>query len=548
MKNPKIKLLDKLNKLKLIMVLVMVFCSSPHFGLQVAEDEIRIDRTIEFENYTGPHTRVDTVDSIRSIGRQLARGARDSKDGQFGYHMRYTIIRATSTEEAGKYSADIFSIDRQARVSHVRNIRRILAAYLQTMYGYSSENAWTLATFLTYYNAVYRGNIDYFSPRYKSVVMKHINAENAGLATSYREWAGKTRMLIPLRDDRKEGDLDLIDPDLISDRQVVEEMRKDPDAIEDRKDMTDIKERVIERDKDEIEREKEEIRREETRLAERERELEDAKRDPDKSADEIAKEEEKLRAEREELDKRIEKTEDKEEVVREREDTLREERREIRSDEVARDIDRDPDKARETLREQQRELEAREDRLRQEQLHQNIYQDKFYYLKINEYKPGGHYFNEMYMVDPAEKQIVLKSPVENIAGSRYDIFSEGVVIITRNPRGRDVHNLMMLDRNTLDRKAASADNIFWRSFVVVRDEHIYAIINDGGKFYLGKFNKNLQAVAKSSDRINENTFITFYQNFVFINRHDREILVLDKDSLKTLDVVKPADVQKMTRN
>ena len=60
----------------------------------------------------------------------------------------------------------------------------------------------------------------------------------------------------------------------------------------------------------------------------------------------------------------------------------------------------------------------------------NIYANKLYYLKIKEYLDGGHYNNEMYMIDAATMKVMFKSPAEYICGSRYDVFSGGVVVIT----------------------------------------------------------------------------------------------------------------------
>lgn len=515
-----------------ISLILALFVGNIANSLQVDETELKTDK-IEFENYKGARRGSDTVRSIRTIGRRLARGARKKKYGEiFRYHMKYSILHAVSTKEDDKFSADIFSVDKQARVDHIKNIRRILSTYLEKMYGYSRKNADALAVFITYYNAVHRGDTEYFATKYKTIVINHINKKNAGIATRYFEWPGKTKMLIPLYAKKKKGEIDKIDPDIISDKDTIKKMREDDENIESRKDLVDIKEDIIDRDKKELEREKEEQRKKEAELRKKEEELEKNKNEEEKKK--LEEEKARLEAERRE-------TEEKEKELDEKEEKLKEEKSTILDDEITRDIEKDPDSAKEKLKEKEKELDEREDKLRQDQLHKNVYKDKFYYLKVGEYKSGGHYANDMYMIDPDKKQILFKSPVNNIAGSRYDIFASGVVVITKHKKK---HRLTLLDIESLESINAGANNVFWRSFVVVRDNFIYVIIIDKDKYYLAKFDNSLRMVAQSDEEISEDTFITFYKDYVFINAKDKEIVVFNINDLTKNDTVKPQDANK----
>ena len=83
-------------------------------------------------------------------------------------------------------------------MDHIDNLRRIIAAYLESAYGYSRQDSQTLAVFVTVYNAVYRGKLDVFKQKYKTVVTKNLTANKAGLALNYAEWPGKTQIVIPL--------------------------------------------------------------------------------------------------------------------------------------------------------------------------------------------------------------------------------------------------------------------------------------------------------------------------------------------------------------
>jgi Borrelia P83/100 protein len=490
--------------------------------------------------------------------------------------LKYSIIRAISAEEPQKFSADIFSIDKDAKVGHIDAVRAITTSYLKNRYGYSRKDAGTLSLFISYYNAVYRGNTGYFSSKYKRVVMKYISGRNAGISTKYWEWPGATRMLIPLTEEPQKGKLDSVSPDVISDKKIIEQLRREDKNIPQRKDMADLKERILEKDKKRLEEEKaaiekekkavveekqpvekkkEELRKEETALkkekeeakkiaeperrkerekeiAAQEKKIEEEKKETKKKEDEISKKEEEAKKKEKEIA-------DQEKKIAAREESLKEEKKQIERDEIKRDIAKEPEQARIKLEEKEKELDRREDKLRAKELDKSIYADKLYYLKIKEYLEGGHYNNEMYMINASTRKILFKSPVENICGSRYDVFSGGVVVITHRGSHTSGHRLTLVDRDTLQAKIYGNDDVFWRSFIEIREGFIYAITYDSGRHYLARFDSGLKLVAKSKEEINENTFISFWGNYIYINRLDKAIIVLNKDDLSLLDEVKP---------
>lgn len=199
---------------------------------------------VVFRNYSGPHSVINTVQQIREIGSALGNQvkANPSNTGMIGAANRYAVIHAIDPSTKEKFDADIFIIGRNATVDHITNLRRIISAYLESAYGYSTKDADTIATFVTVYNAVYRGNLDYFKSKYKDIVIKNLSASIVGLSTNYEDWPGKSQIVIPLSD--LNGGLSTIDTSLISDKQVVKSMQGEDDkGIDARKDMVDLKER-----------------------------------------------------------------------------------------------------------------------------------------------------------------------------------------------------------------------------------------------------------------------------------------------------------------
>lgn len=521
-------------------------------GLQVDVNEIRTKR-VEFVNYRAEGKKADSKSEVEEIGKQLARGGETERPVTF--HMKYTIIRAISKEEPEKFSADIFSIDKDAKVGHIDIVRRITTAYLMSRYSYSREDAHAISLFLSYYNAVHRGDIAYFGTRYKPVVMRHIDARNAGISTKYWDWPGTTRMLIPLTENA-------VEPDLLSDTKTIEEIRRDDRNIPERKEMADLRERKLEKDRKELKEEKKEIEKEKKTIEkekedtkqkekELEKEKEEAKKivEPEKREEkekEIQKKEQKLEEKKKETSKKEEKSKEKEKAIQEKEkkiekrsQSIREEKKQIEKDELKRDIKKEPETAKKKLEAKEKELDKREDKLRDKELDKNIYAGKLYYLKLKEYLQGGHYNNDLYMINASTRKIMFKSPVPNICGSRYDVYSGGIVIITHRGSHTSGHRLTLVDKDTLEAKIYGTDSVFWRSFIEIRDGYIYAIVYDNDRYYLGRFDGNLKLVAKSKEELSENTFISFWDDYVYINRQDKTIIVLNKDDLSFIDEVKP---------
>jgi hypothetical protein len=554
----------------IIALLVVITAPGSLGALEVDVEEVTKSKPIKFKNYRGKYKRQDSKATIKKIGRKLAAGVRSKGNNRrVRFRTKYSLIHAVSKKEPEKLSADVFSIDRKARVGHVNAIRLILSGYLEKMYGYSPKNARTLAVFLTYYNAVYRGNTKYFGAKYKRVVMKHLNRRNAGLSTRYYNWPGKTRILLPLTEKPVRGKLDSIDPDIISDKKTRERIRKDDKNIPERKNLVDMKKDIIKRDKKEIEKEKKEVARKKETVERKKEKIKEKKEDIRKEREEskkitdpkkrkrreeevakkekeIKKEEKKVKEEEKRVTEEEKKIEKKEETIAKKEESIKEEEKEIKKDELDKKIKEDPKEAKKILDEKEKKLEekekeiaAREKDLKEKKVSDNIVGDKLYYMRTNQWLRNGHYDNDFFLINAATRKIMKKSPVEYIAGRKYDIFSGGVVIITHKGNFEAAHRLTLIDRNTLEAKIHGTDNIFFRSFVEIRDSFVYAIVIEKNKYYLGKFDSSLKLVSKSAEEVHQDSFITFFGNTVYVNRKDRKIIVLNREDLKLIDTVKP---------
>ena len=275
----------KINKIAVAFLSLCMFGLGAAAAIEVNEPELRsVGRTVEFTNYTGPHSVIETADAIteigRGLGRQVARNVNTS--GTFGLNGKYAVIHAVDPSTKEKLDADIILINPNATVDHIRNLRRIIAGYLTAAYGYSNADATTVATFVTVYNAVYRGNLDVYKSKYKDVVTRNLNAANCGLSTTWSEWPGKSQIVIPLYD--LNGGLSTVDTSVISDKNVVDNLRDQDDmGIDDRKKLVDIKEREAEDASEKAEAAAKAAEAERQKLAQQQQDANKAQQDANKA-------------------------------------------------------------------------------------------------------------------------------------------------------------------------------------------------------------------------------------------------------------------------
>ena len=225
------------------------FALSSLAAIEVNEGELEAASsaatTIQFENYAGPHAVIETADAITGIGTALGRAVADAPDdyAEIQPAGKYTLIHAVSADDSGKLDADILVLNATAGVDHIRNLRRILTGYLVAAYSYETAEADAIATFITVYNAVYRGEISTFIEKYKSSVVQLLDASKVGLSTRWQEWAGNTQIVIPLGTFREDGSLS-VDTSTISDEKVLDALRKEDDkSVEKREQLNAIKEK-----------------------------------------------------------------------------------------------------------------------------------------------------------------------------------------------------------------------------------------------------------------------------------------------------------------
>lgn len=510
---------------KFCVVLALVAVASALFAQEVAEEELRSvrDRRIEFINYEGPHTHIDTLEEIRGLGASLG-GAAASGAVRAGSESRYAVIRVRDPGAPG-LDADIIILGADARVDHIRNLRHILGAYLESAYGYSKSDAYLLATFLTVYNAVYRGDLEYFGKAYKGAVTAHLAAQNAGLALRYDEWPGKSRIVLPISS--RAGAPGKVDTTPITAAPVVESLKKETGtaAIPERQGMVELKER-------EVEERKAELGEEKTAVAEKERT--------------VAEEKAEVQAAREELE--AEKAEAGEKGPEQQAAlTQREAEVQAREAEVA-EKERAVTEAKAEVAKEETSVAAKEAEIAEERKAVAEDQKAEIAKEVAAKAQGGPKGSVLLdLVDP-EKPYARLALVD-LAGGRYlkvgdvntlrvdsvlDVGGAYAAVAGRTG-GSGAVRLVLLDLETLSAKVTGTVDVHPETGIWKDGAGLYAVASVGGRWKLGLFDPaTLELKVSSDSEVSPFTFFKTVPEGIVVAGSKGGLILLKKDDLKTL--------------
>ena len=537
-----------MNSRKIVYALIsaLALVSAAH-AVEVDEDEIRSisNSDVVFENYVGPHSVINTIEEIRAIGSGIGNVVAQNTDraGTYGYAPKYAVIHAIDPEETGKLDADILVIGPNAIVDHITNMRRIISAYLTAAYGYSRQDADTVATFVTVYNAVYRGKLDMFRQKYKKIVTDNLTEDKVGIALSYRDWPGMTQLVIPLYDIN--GGLSTVDTSVISEKEVIASMQEDEDkGIEDRKGMVDIKEREADEAAERAAAEQAKADEAAKKAADEQAKADAAK----KAADEKAKQAEAAKKTADDAQKKAaENPADKQAQKDARAAADDAKAKQAEADQAKATSDEQQQKADEQQQKadtaqntaDQKRSEAQEERsaIAKDQQQVIAQQEK------NENAPTVYGLtaedelgqrSAIVRMNATTGELIKKSPVTVIQSRTFYENGNTFIAIAGEKIGNGTVKLVHLNKDTLEIVKESNETIAANSVLVQDGGSYYCVIQDGTFFVVGKFSANLENQLKSPVRVKPTTPITVTQNGIIITSMTGTPILLNKADLTQL--------------
>ena len=511
---------------KLLLIASIFLFAASVFALEVDEPELKVtgNETVEFINYTGPHKVIDSLEAIKRIGSDMGKTIVPEKASTVGNKNKYYVVHAVDASEKGKLDADILFIGPDATVDHIKNLRRIISAYLSSAYGYSEKDADTLAVFVTVYNAVYRGQYDTYNSKYKSVVMQNLSKDNCGLSTTYKEWPGKSEIVIPLYD--VSGGLSTVDTSVISDSTVVDSMKEDDDKnVDSRKDMVDLKEREAEQATEKAQTAQKKAAEENKKLDETKKEATKAQKEADTAKKEAEKNptaENKQKAEEAQA-----KADEKKEEVKEQEKKTEEAKQEAAEQQSLADKKQNEayDERKEIAKDQQevQEKEAAEAKMPSE-----------YGIILSDEK---NLLSRLVRFNTDTGEIIKKSPVTEIRNRTIYALGNEFIAVAGEDSGNAAIKLVTIDQVNMEITSESNETLAADSVLVRDGNEFYCVIADGNAWKVGKFDSNLVLKLKSDVDVKSSTPITITDSGVVITDSAGRLRLLNKADLKSITKV-----------
>ncbi len=481
----------------------------PVFGEKVDIEELKkyMNKKIEFINYTGKHTVIQSAGEIENIGKLLARERRVS--------LKYSLFQARGPKSEKGLDADIISIDRDATVDHIDNVRRIISGYLKEAYGYKEKDAHTLAVFVTIYNAVFRGNLDYFKAKYKKAVLTYLNKENAGISTKYYEWPGKTRLVIPLTGEAKKGEVSSVSTTEVTEKKVIENMQAEKGKrLEERKAMVELKEKEIKSKEEKKKAVEEEIKAKMEELARLQEKL--AKEKAQGRSEEGAKLAEKKAREEKAVTELEKKKKELESAIAKKEAEVKQERKSIVKDERA--VATEKGVAEKTER---------------GKIETTSISDVLYFLEKTGSSASGEIVRQkLVMIDPIEKRLKQISSVKNITSRELYFYRGKILVVGLEKPSSPLGRIYLLEPGNLELKARSDKLVYPATRILLSGDSIFAVISTGNGYNIARFDETLKVVARSEILVDKDTYIGIFGNSIYVNSDREDIDVLNSDNLQ----------------
>lgn len=528
-------------------IALLISLSTTAFALEVDENELKSTGTIDtvvFVNYTGPHAKIDSLNSIKKIGSDLGTviAANPEKMTNTGDANKYSVIHAIDPSESGKLDADILLIGPNATVDHIKNLRYIIASYLSSAYGYSEQDAETVAVFVTVYNAVYRGNTEYFAKKYKNIVNSNLTADKCGLALNYKDWPGKSQIVIPLYDVK--GGLSSVDTSVISDKEVVKHMQEDDDKnVESRKQMVDIKEREAEEATEKAQEAQKKAVEEQKKLQEEKQKTQEVKKEAETAKKEA--EQAKKVAEKNPNDKKAqEEAAKKQEVAEEKQEELK------AQEEKQAEQEEKTEEAKETAAEKQavadkKTNEAQEERKeiakdQQEVIEKAIRDAATPAVYGMELTDEDQLLSTLIKVNSQNGQIIKTSPVTYIRNRTMFQAGENFIAIAGENKGNGAVKLVLLSSDTMEIAAESNEIVHENSVLIQDGTDYYCVIQDGKNWVLAKYDQELTLNLKSPVPLMSSTPVSITEAGILVTGAKGYVKLLDKSDLT--EISEPVDI------
>ncbi len=539
--------------------------SRPSAGKSIDLSELKSKR-IRFQSYKGGYASAQRKDMDRRTGQSLARQVQRKA---YASHRGLSIKRVFGANDKG-LGADILQINSKAQFKHINSIKRILRAYLQKLFSFSSQDAALLSSFILYYNAQNRNNIDALRSRYSSALIQALEADKLGIDIHYKNWPGQSQILIPLR----KKALKQHEPDF-SLEELYSGLVAPTHSLEEQKQFWDTAKRHHQKEAKELQAQASSLAEQHRALAKKRRQNAKKQKALEKLHMELQGQASTDIASMQKKQKKIAK--DRQGLLEEAEEIARKQQKLKAA--VAANL-----RAARSSQEQRQNLSLQmqnESALAflgkpfamQDNGQKNIGQasglaseflgSKLFFLRTLRKKKRGHYQNQLWYLDLAKKNTLVRGDFDQICSPHFLLIdSQGVLVSAYNVQGKkggsflssgkeknraehhaNKHYLILLDEDNLRPIAQSKLAVYWRTPFKQKNQHIYAFVEEGKDYYLGRFSLGLALEKKSKAKINPYAEISFYKKRIYLigkvaaSRGPTSIHILREQDLSSIEKI-----------
>jgi len=492
----------------------------PESSPRISEQEIKSDR-VEFINRTNrPATAAIRTQEL-SVGTQLAEGV----IAQHSADIDGVTIKRIFSADSPLYGADTISIKESASFGHINVLERILTGYISRAFEYSPKDARVLARFVLYYNASIRKDMEKINRKYTPEVASSVDPARVGIDRSYSNWPGNTELLIPLRGSAVRPDETDMDNGELKRETTTEAPKKEQkqlETLQERRDKEEIKK--LDEKKEEIRQEKRQIKKEETatqtEIQKTEKRLETLKKEPEKNREAIKQAEQKketLVKKQKTLKQKEQSATKQEQKVTAQKQAIKQKKSESAAKESGPKVTVTPQQEVAQLKKENQELKAKQQAI--EEKSPNVIGEKILFMRVLKYTPSSHYQSELWAIDAANDDALMRSPYLNICGRQFLVIPNDGILVIGFPGEADHetdHNLVLLDEESLTRKAISKETIYFATPLKFMDGKIYVIEEYNGEYHLTRFNPDLTVDVRSDETVNLHSEITFTKNKIYL--------------------------------
>lgn len=520
----------------------------------ISEEELSSD-PVNFINRSQEAAPYNIRKKEVEAGEELARNVLQKNNAS--YNERGIQITRIFDKSDPKFGADLVMVMPTAGFGHIHTLQRILAGYMMEAYGYNQKNALLLSRFILYYNAHNRGKIENIKNKYSEKVSNAVVPEKLGIDLSFKNWAGKTQLVIPLKKNlARTGDTDMNNAELKNNGGAsTEKENKELSKIEEKRNEEDLqkldeKEKTLTKEETVLKKQEEQIKKEETKInteiKKSEEKITELKKNPVLNADQIKKEEQKkeaLQNKKTETTAKAEQTAKQKEEVQKKKEEVVQQKQETKA--AASSAGKETAAAQQIQKLQEENKQLKEEK-KKEEVSQNVVGEKILFMRVLEFTANSHYHSELWAIDTVKDDALFRSPYSNICGREFNVIpDQGILVIgyPGDPQHTSEHHFAILDSESLTMKTEGKEIIFWRTPVKVMDGKIYAIEIHNNQYFLSRFKPDLTLDTRSETPVSSDSEITFTKNKIYLTGtktgSNTKISVFNRGDMKHIKTFAP---------